>query len=287
MGDGNQPPSEPLDQAVPAAVAWPDWDEPLSPTPAIDSRAAVSDAATRAAGGRHLSGGGGLPRGRGPQGRHGRHARPASARDGRGRTWATGARLVTIAVIVAAVLIPVGALGLRLAGTGGGAPVTEPSGDLTEAQAPARATGGGSASNLLANWSFERDLAGWRTVGGAELERETGGHTSGSAALVRVAGARQAGISEPAVVGQAAGGERYSGSAWVRSDTKGTAVTVCVFSGAGAKRKESDKTRTLRPGAWVRVMVVHQVPPGGGEVGIEVRTARGAIVVDEVTLARV
>jgi hypothetical protein len=73
----------------------------------------------------------------------------------------------------------------------------------------------------------------------------------------------------------------------VRSDGKGTAVTVCVFSDAGGKRKETDATRTLRPGAWARVMVVHEVPPSGGDVGIEVRTARGAVVVDEVTLAKV
>ena len=62
---------------------------------------------------------------------------------------------------------------------------------------------------------------------------------------------------------------------------------MCVFSDAAGKREESDKSTTLRPGVWVRVMVVHQVPPGGGDVGIEVRTARGAIVVDEVTLAKV
>ena len=285
MGDGNQPTPGPLDQAVPAPAAWPDWDEPLASVPAIDSRAAVSEAATRAAGGRHLSAYGG-DRPRPARRSRGRHARRAIAREGRGRTWATGGRLVTIAVIVAAVLIPVGALGLRLAGSPSPR-AAEPSGDLLPAPGPARTVGQAAASNLVANWSFERDLAGWRTVGGAELERETGGHTSGSAALVRVRGSSQAGISEPAVVGRAAGGERYSGSAWVRSDTRGTAVTVCVFSDAGGKRDETDsRARTVRPGDWVRVMVVHKVPPGGGEVGIEVRTARGAIVVDEVTLAK-
>jgi hypothetical protein len=257
---------------------WPDWDAPIDPPPVSATREAVRDAreaARRAERGRHVRGR------RGPR------------RGGRPGAWPAGAQIATIALIVVAVLVPVGAVGLQLAtSTGrqaGRAAEEPPAADVTPSTpAAVDPVGGATASNLLPNWSFERDLSGWQTVGGAELSRQVGGHTSGSSAMVRATGAGRVGIMAAGATARAPGGVRYAASAWVRGDTKGTPVTVCVFSTRNGRRTETDhQLRITGVGRWARLVVTHKVPAGGGDVGVEVLLTRGgAIVVDEVTLTR-
>jgi hypothetical protein len=281
MGHANEwlPPDQGHDLVVTGdKTPWPDWDAPIDPPPVSATRATVRDAreaARRAERGRHVRGR------RGPRW------------GGRSGAWPAGAHIATIALIVVAVLVPVGAVGLQLAtNTGrlaGRAAEEPPAADVTPSTpAAVDPVGGASASNLLPNWSFERDLGGWQTVGGAELSRQVGGHTSGSAAMVRAPGAGRVGIMAPGAATRAPGGVRYAASVWVRGDTKGTPVTVCVFSTRNGRRTETDhELRLTSVGRWARLVVTHKVPAGGGDVGVEVLLPRGgAIVVDEVTLTR-
>jgi hypothetical protein len=79
---------------------------------------------------------------------------------------------------------------------------------VAEATPTSRVPGAASFGNLVHNWSFEQDLAGWQVVGAAEAVREPQGRTSGSCALVRAGGPQpgRVGLELPGVVDAAAAG---------------------------------------------------------------------------------
>jgi hypothetical protein len=200
--------------------------------------------------------------------------------------------MATAAAVVALVLIG-GLLATRLIGSAEQAPEAPAT---TAAQAPAgeapstsRVPGAATFGNLVSNWSFEQDLAGWQVVGAAEAVREPQGRTSGSCALVRAGGPRpgRIGLTLPGVVDNAAAGRRYVASAWVRSTAPGLRVTIRLVAVPGSARTAGAGTATTLPGLqWRRVFVAQSVAAAGTDLDLEV-TADGvpagdALLVDEV-----
>jgi hypothetical protein len=163
-----------------------------------------------------------------------------------------------------------------------------PGGQVSDQTAGASPAGAGTSGNLVSNWSFEQDLAGWRVVGPADAGREPQGRTSGSCATVRAGGSQpeQIGLALPGVVQAASKGDRYVASAWVRSTAPGLRVSLRLV-GSGAKPERSQTSTTTLPGVrWRRVIVDHTVTADGANLDLEV-TAQAvqpgdALLVDEV-----
>jgi hypothetical protein len=201
----------------------------------------------------------------------------------------------TTAAVVALVLVG-GLLATRLIGSAQPAPgapaTTAPAAARAAAGAAtptSRVPGAASFGNLVRNWSFEQDLAGWQVVGAAEAVREPQGRTSGSCALVRAGGPQpgRVGLELPGVVESAPAGSRYVASAWVRSTAPGLRVTVrLVAAGATAKAARAGTATTLPGLQWRRVFVAQGVAAAGTDLDLQV-TADGvppgdALLVDEV-----
>ena len=199
--------------------------------------------------------------------------------------------LATAAAVVALVLVG-GLLATRLIGSAQQAPEAPATTAVAAAAAAtptSRVPGVASFGNLVHNWSFEQDLAGWQVIGAAEAVREPQGRTSGSCALVRAGGPQpgRVGLELPGVVDAAAAGSRYVASAWVRSTAPGLQVTVrLVAAGATAKAAKAGTATTLPGLQWRRVFVAQSVAAAGTDLDLEV-TADGvppgdALLVDEV-----
>ena len=192
------------------------------------------------------------------------------------------------ATIAVALVVVAGVLATRLIGS------AEPSGQPA-ATAPAPSGGpssqapdSGTYGNLVSNWSFEQDLAGWRVIGTADAGPEPPGRTSGSCATVRARGGQpaQIGLALPGVVQDASKGSRYVASAWVRSSAAGLRVTVRLVGSGGQPERTQASTTTLPGLRWRRVIVDHTVAADGANLDLEV-TAQNvppgeALLVDEV-----
>jgi len=197
--------------------------------------------------------------------------------------------LATAAAVVALVLVG-GLLATRLIGSAQQAPdAPATTAAAAEATPTSRVPGAASFGNLVHNWSFEQDLAGWQVVGAAEAVREPQGRTSGSCALVRAGGPQpgRIGLELPGVVEDAAAGSRYVASAWVRSTAPGLRATVRLVAAGGTATASRTGAATTLPGLqWRRVFVAQSVAAAGTDLDLEV-TADGvppgdALLVDEV-----
>jgi hypothetical protein len=166
------------------------------------------------------------------------------------------------------------AVGAEAATTAAGGPTSRPPGQ-------------GSFGNLVSNWSFEQDLAGWEVLGAADASREPQGRTSGSCASVRAREPGQVRLALPEAIPEAKKGQRYVASAWVRSTAPGLRVTIRL-SGAGGAGDSSKATATTLPGLeWRRVIVPHIVASPGPlrlEVVADGVPAGDALLADEVVV---
>jgi hypothetical protein len=212
---------------------------------------------------------------------HGRHEAPGG---GGGRPWLAVLSVLLVVAALAAVLAtrvmgsadqpstPRAATASTVAPTG-------PSGSLP---------GPSAHGNLVSNWSFEEGLAGWQTVGSADVSSEPPGRTSGSSAYVRARSPGRVGLELPEVVRSAAKGSRYVAAVWVRSTAPGMVVTLRLGGPAGGGSQAQGKTL---PGIdWRRVSVAHTVATAGTSLTLEV-TAEGvpageALLIDEVMVRR-
>jgi hypothetical protein len=171
--------------------------------------------------------------------------------------------------------------------SGSSAAPDEQASDETAGASP---VGAGASGNLVSNWSFEQDLAGWRVIGTADAGREPQGRTSGSCASVRASGSQpeQIGLVMPGVV-EARKGSRFVASAWVRSTAAGLRVTVRLV-GTGDEGGGSRASATTLPGLrWRRVIVDHTTAAETDlavEITAEDVPPGDALLVDEVTVRR-
>jgi hypothetical protein len=161
-----------------------------------------------------------------------------------------------------------------------------PGGQVSDQTAGVSPAGAGTSGNLVSNWSFEQDLAGWRVIGAADAGREPQGRTSGSCASVRARGPQpqRLGLAMPGVV-EATRGNRFVASAWVRSTAAGLRVTVRLV-GTGERAEGSRASATTLPGLrWRRVIVDHTTAARTDlavEITAEAVPPGDALLVDEV-----
>jgi hypothetical protein len=160
-------------------------------------------------------------------------------------------------------------------------PAEVPTTGLTQRPPP----GSGTSSNLVLNWSFEKDLSGWQVLGPAKATHEVGGRTSGSSARIAATGSGPIGLRAPGLVVGAPTGRRYVATIWISSSTPGTRVAARLISIAGGKQTVKVVVGVIQPGSrWSMIRVAHTVPAANATVSFEVTTPGRSLVIDEVTV---
>jgi hypothetical protein len=209
----------------------------------------------------------------------GRHAAPPRFRLHAGVAVGLSAALL---VVVAVVTVPVARLVgnvVRTHAAGAGASATSPVGPPL----------GPPEGNLVGNWSFERGIGGWETVGPALVHRELGGHNSSASMLIRPATdtAGPAGITAPVPAPSVRAGSRYEAVAWVRAENI-AAVPVALHLFVGNGKEVSQAVAVTRPGgSWLRLRLAHQVAAPGPicvELVVLEPVRQQAILVDEISV---
>jgi Flp pilus assembly protein CpaB len=151
---------------------------------------------------------------------------------------------------------------------------------------PIRPTSG----NLLAGGDFERDLAGWAPLGGAEVERVEGGESGRWAAAVSPGSGSGAG--RPGMVRRNAAtteaGTTYEAIFWVQAP-EGGQVVLALRELAGGREVSADQAGYALPGGrWQQIAVEHQTAAPGSSLALEVLgydlAGDGRLLVDGVDL---
>jgi len=218
-----------------------------------------------------------------PRGTRGRHLRRRRRTELLRRVGTVLAVVVMLAVLVQ--------LARLIDPSGQAATTTEVTAGPPSSAAPVRPSaqlppGSGVLGNLVLNWSFEQDLSGWTVIGAAEGDRQTGGRTSGSAARIDARGSGPIGLALPTVITGAAAGKRYVATAWIRSNSPGTPVTLRLVSTPpnGEPEVSQAVARSPKGTRWSRATVAHQVKADGSAIRFELTTTGSSLVVDEVTI---
>jgi hypothetical protein len=204
-------------------------------------------------------------------------------------------QLFLVALVSLAVVTAVIALLTRDAGNGGRRAAVP---GTTRAQAAATATTTASASaapairptpgNLLADGDFERDLAGWAPLGGAEVERVEGGASGRWAAAITPG----PGDGRPGMVrrdaASAEAGTTYEAIFWVQAPAGGQ-VVLALRELAGGREVSADQAGyTLPAGRWQQLAVEHHTAAPGSSLALEVvghdLAGDGRLLVDGVDL---
>jgi len=220
--------------------------------------------------------------------RGGRHAAPKPDRSRLGVRSVMGVLGLVVAVIVVGVPLTRMISEAQQTAARSKADATAPVTGTTTPQAPGPVPT--AVGNLLANWSFERDLSGWQRVGPSNVTRELGGRTSGSSALVQATttGPVQVGIVAPSVVPQARAGAVYDATVWVRSGTPEVRVVFSlVVTHEGTKEASQTVARTVSDPRWQRMDVAHRVAVPGTlavQVTVEGVSQGQGLLVDEVVV---
>jgi Carbohydrate binding domain len=149
---------------------------------------------------------------------------------------------------------------------------------------PVRPTPG----NLLADGDFERDLAGWAPLGGAQVERVEGGESGRWAAAVSPG----AGAGRPGMVRRdaatAEAGTTYEAIFWVQAP-EGGQVVLALRELAGGREVSADQAGYALPGGrWQQIAVEHRTAAPGSSLALEVLghglAGDGRLLVDGVDL---
>lgn len=207
-------------------------------------------------------------------------------------------QLFLVALVSLAVVTAVIALLTRDAGNGGRRAAVP---GTTRAQAATTATTTASASaapatrpirptpgNLLADGDFERDLAGWAPLGGAEVERVEGGASGRWTAAITPG----PGDGRPGMVrrdaASAEAGTTYEAIFWVQAPAGGQ-VVLALRELAGGREVSADQAGyTLPAGRWQQLAVEHHTAAPGSSLALEVvghdLAGDGRLLVDGVDL---
>ena len=132
---------------------------------------------------------------------------------------------------------------------------------------------------------FEDDLAGWRPIGAARIQRDPGARRGRWAARFTGSGSADQGMALPAAL-RCKPGRTYAASVWVRADRPGTLVEVNLLEVVGGRRYATDSVgAVLESGDWQRVEVTHLAHRTGATLAFEVVLPRGSprasVLVDE------
>jgi hypothetical protein len=144
--------------------------------------------------------------------------------------------------------------------------------------------------NLLPGGDFERDLAGWAPLGGAEVERVEGGASGRWAAAVSPgrSGGGQAGMVRRGAATTRAG-TTYEAIFWVRAPDGGGQVVLALRELAGGREVSGDQAGyTLDGDGWQQLAVEHLTRAPGSSLALEVvgrdLAGDGRLLVDAVDL---
>jgi hypothetical protein len=163
---------------------------------------------------------------------------------------------------------------------------TAPTTTATPTTRPLRPTPG----NLLPDGDFERDLAGWAPLGGAEVERVEGGASGRWAAAV---GPGRSGDGQAGMVRRGAAttraGTTYEAIFWVRAPDGGGQVLLALRELAGGREVSGDQAGyTLDGDGWQQLAVEHLTRAPGSSLVLEVvgrdLAGDGRLLVDAVDL---
>jgi hypothetical protein len=213
-------------------------------------------------------------------------------------------QLFLVALLALATITAVVALLSRDAGTGSrpaAGPTTRSqaaSTAVTTTTAPAASTTATPATrplrptpgNLLPDGDFERDLAGWAPLGGADVERVEGGASGRWAAAV---GPGRSGDGQAGMVRRGAAttraGTTYEASFWVRAPDRGGQVVLALRELAGDREVSADQAGYSVDGdGWQQLAVEHLTRAPGSSLALEVvgrdLAGDGRLLVDAVDL---
>jgi hypothetical protein len=143
--------------------------------------------------------------------------------------------------------------------------------------------------NLLADGDFERDLAGWTPLAGAEVGRVEGGTSGRWAAVLSGGGADgEAGMVRRAAA-TARVGTTYEATFWVRAPGGGGQVLLALRELAGGREVSADQAGyTLDGSGWQQLAVEHHTRAPGSSLVLEVvgrdLAGDGRLLVDGVDL---
>jgi hypothetical protein len=172
--------------------------------------------------------------------------------------------------------------------TAPGASSTTASG-VTSTTVPAARPIRPTPGNLLADGDFERDLAGWAPLAGAEVERVRDG-TSGrwAAALGGDGPGGQAGMVRRGAATTRAG-TTYEATVWVRAPGGGGQVVLALRELAGGREVGADQAGyTLDGAGWQQLAVEHHTGTPGSSLALEVvgrdLAGDGRLLVDGIDL---
>jgi hypothetical protein len=143
--------------------------------------------------------------------------------------------------------------------------------------------------NLLADGDFERDLAGWAPLGGAEVERVEGGASGRWAAAVTPAGP---GAGQPGMVRRDAAtteaGTTYEAVFWVKAPEGGQVVLALRELDGGREVSADQAGYTLDSDRWQQLAVEHRAAAPGSSLALEVvghdLAGDGRLLVDGIDL---
>jgi hypothetical protein len=143
--------------------------------------------------------------------------------------------------------------------------------------------------NLLADGDFERDLAGWTPLAGAEVERVQGGASGRWAAALSAGGPEgRAGMVRRAAA-TARAGTTYEATFWVRAPGGGGQVVLALRELAGGREVSGDQAGYIVDGGgWQQLAVEHHTRAPGSSLVLEIvgrdLAGDGRLLVDGVDL---
>jgi Carbohydrate binding domain len=143
--------------------------------------------------------------------------------------------------------------------------------------------------NLLTDGDFERDLAGWTPLAGAEVERVQGGASGRWAAAVSGGGAEGGAGMVRRAAATARAGTTYEATVWVRAPGGGGQVVLALRELAGGREVSADQAGyTLAGGGWQQLAVEHLTRAPGSSLALEVvgrdLAGDGRLLVDGIDL---
>jgi hypothetical protein len=135
---------------------------------------------------------------------------------------------------------------------------------------PATAAAGPVAKGgPLANPGFEAGLEGWRSLGGAGLERVGGAREGDWAAQMTRGSARRPGLSLADIL-KVKTLHVYHGTVWVRATRPDTTVQVNLFEVLGGRRFAVDTVGAVVGERWQRLEVAHEGHKAGAMLAVEI-----------------
>jgi hypothetical protein len=204
-----------------------------------------------------------------------RHLAPPVRVHSRARDHLLVESILAMVAIVITTAIVIGALLDRQESSAARLPNLLPPAPTTTRVAPAAsnpataANGPAAKGGPLANPGFEAGLEGWRSLGGAGLERVGGARKGDWAAQLSRGSARWPGLSLADIL-KVQTVHVYHGTVWVRASQPGTTVQVNLFEVAGGKRFAVDTVGAVVGTSWQRLEVMHEGHRAGATLAVEI-----------------